>query len=177
MTETLKWSSPAFEYKGLLCGMAGFKRHCVFGFWKHALLFTDAEAAARPRAEAAQSGERDVTMGQFGRIRNMSDLPSDRVLRDLVRRVVALNEAGVKVPRKVKSKPALVVPKDLAAALRSNPASAATFKGFSESKRRDYVEWLTEAKTPATRERRLATPSSGWPRASREIGSTSAANR
>ena len=32
--ETMKWSMPHFDYKGMMCGMAAFKEHCAFGFWK-----------------------------------------------------------------------------------------------------------------------------------------------
>src|SRR5690242_15532611 len=37
--ETLKWKMPTFMYGGsILCGMAAFKQHVSFGFWKHALV-------------------------------------------------------------------------------------------------------------------------------------------
>lgn len=87
---------------------------------------------------------------------NDPGLAARRVLLELVRKAVALNDAGVKVPRTVKPKKALVVPKDLAAALRARKAAADTFAEFSYSKRKDYVDWLTEAKTDETRQRRLA---------------------
>src|SRR6266478_219735 len=36
--ETIKWQSPFFERKGIICFMAAFKQHCVFGFWKGSLI-------------------------------------------------------------------------------------------------------------------------------------------
>ncbi|GMU36236.1 MAG: YdeI/OmpD-associated family protein [Phycisphaerae bacterium] len=145
VTETLKWRTPAFEYKGLLCGMAAFKRHCTFGFWKHALVLGD-EAAA---------GE---AMGQFGRITKLSDLPSRRVLLSYVRKAAKLNDDGVKIPRPPRgARRKLRTPPDLAAALRKNKTAAARFADFSPSHRNEYIEWITEAKAPETRRRRLTT--------------------
>jgi uncharacterized protein YdeI (YjbR/CyaY-like superfamily) len=98
-------------------------------------------------------------MGQFGRITQLSDLPSKRVLSGYIKEAMKLNEAGVKAPTRSKPKVAreLVVPEDLAGALQGNPKAWATFEKFSPSHQREYVEWITEAKTQATRERRLAT--------------------
>lgn len=146
ITETMKWSMPAFEYKGLVCGLAAFKQHCTFGFWKHSLLESDAFAAEK-------NG-----MGSFGRITSVKDLPSDKVLIGLIQRAVELNEQGIKVEKK---KPAvrkeLVVPDDLTSALKKNKAARETFENFPYSCKKEYIEWITEAKTQPTRDKRLAT--------------------
>lgn len=145
--ETIKWSFPHFDYRGgMMCAMASFKAHCTFGFWNGSLLL----AADSRNAEA---------MGDFGRIKALSDLPSKARIAGLVKQAMRLNEAGVKrVARKVPApKKPVRVPADLAAALARKPAAAAAFKGFSPSARREYVEWITEARTATTRERRLAT--------------------
>jgi uncharacterized protein YdeI (YjbR/CyaY-like superfamily) len=155
--ETLKWSMPAFEYKGLLCGMAAFKQHCTFGFWKHELLVGPARPASGRKSHGATSTAKEA-MGEFGRITSLSDLPPRRVLLGLVRKAARLNEEGVKVPRPPRKPPqSLVVPADLAAALKKNKSAAAHFEQFSYSKRKDYIEWLTTAKADETRSRRLAT--------------------
>ena len=145
--ETMKWSFPHFMYKGMLCSMASFKEHCAFGFWKGELIV------------ANSGGAGESAMGQFGRITQLSDLPSKRVLSGYIKEAMKLNEAGVKAPTRSKPKVAkeLVVPEDLAGALQSNPKARATFEKFSPSHQREYVEWITEAKTQATRQRRLAT--------------------
>ena len=148
--ETLKWGAPAFMHHGILAGMAAFKQHCVFGFWKHSLLGTPPRGAG---------GTPETAMGQFGRITSLSDLPPDRTIARWVKEAADLNERGVKVQRKPAAKAArrLPVPAWFKAALRMNRKALATFEGFSSSHRNEYVEWVTEAKTEATRRRRIET--------------------
>jgi uncharacterized protein YdeI (YjbR/CyaY-like superfamily) len=145
--ETMKWSFPHFLYKGILCSMASFKEHCAFGFWKGSLVVKQS------------GGEGQTAMGQFGRITQLSDLPSKKLLNGYIKEAMKLNEAGVKPPARSKPKTPreLVVPEDLAGALQSNLKAGATFERFSPSHKWEYVEWITEAKTPATRQRRLMT--------------------
>jgi len=140
--EAMKWSSPHFVHHGNLCAMAAFKQHATFGFSKGALFVGD--------------GKRDEAMGQFGRITALSDLPSKKMLTAYVKQAVALNERGVKLPRakKAAQKP-LKVPDDLAAALKRNVKARTTFEAFPPSQRREYIEWITEAKREETRQRRL----------------------
>ncbi len=148
VVETMKWSRPHFGYKGSLAVMSAFKAHCAFGFWRGSLIFDQKMA------------ERDDAMGHFGRITQVSDLPDHKTLIGYVRKAVELNEAGITVPRparKAVKKLALEVPDDLARALRKNAAAAKSFADFSPSHRREYIEWLTEAKREETRQRRLAT--------------------
>jgi len=144
--ETLKWGAPTFMYHGMLCGMAAFKEHATFGFWKHALLVED-----MPKPGQA-------AWGNFGRITSVSDLPSETTMRRLVKQAMALNEQGVKVPRKAPPRDrTLSVPAYFMSAVRRNRKAHETFKGFSYSCRKEYVEWVGEAKTDATRSRRLET--------------------
>jgi uncharacterized protein YdeI (YjbR/CyaY-like superfamily) len=145
ITETVKWGMPAFEYKGLICGMAAFKEHCTFGFWKHSLLDYDGFS------------DEKTAMGSFGRMTSKKDLPPDETLIKLVQQAVELNEKGVKVERKKPAAKEIAVPDNLAAALKKNKAAQKTFDNFPPSCRKEYVQWITEAKTDATREKRLAT--------------------
>lgn len=140
--ETIKWGAPAFMYQGMLCGMAGFKSHCAFGFWNRAVdLPRNAEA-----------------MGHFGRITALSDLPEDRVIIGYVKKAARLNAQGVKAPPRPKRiKKPIPLPADLRTALKKNARARATFAGFSPSHKREYLEWITEAKTDATRQKRLET--------------------
>ena len=144
--EDMKWSFPHFMYKGMLCSMASFKEHAAFGFWKGSLIFGD----------QAKSGE---AMGQLGRLTKPSDLPAKKVLAGYIKSAMALNDDGVKVARVPKraAPKAVRVPEDLAAALKKNKKAHATFEGFSPSHKREYIEWITEAKTAGTRARRLET--------------------
>ncbi len=142
--ETMKWSFPHFMYEGMLCSMASFKEHCAFGFWKGSLIVDDG------------NGKSAEAMGQLGRITKLSDLPPNRVLARYIKKAMALNESGAKVTPKPKHpKKALAVPDYLTAALKKNKKALATFEGFSPSHRREYIEWITEAKGEDTRQRRL----------------------
>jgi uncharacterized protein YdeI (YjbR/CyaY-like superfamily) len=146
--ETIKWRMPTFMYKGMLCGMAAFKQHCALGFWKGTLILDPKENKS---LEA---------MGQFGRITSLKDLPAKRVLLGYVKQAVQLNDAGVKSPTRSKpksEKKELVIPPYFTAALKKSKKALATFDGFSYSHRKEYVEWVTEAKTEETRARRLQT--------------------
>ena len=141
--ETIKWGAPYFDYKGPVCGMVAFKRHCAFVFWKDSLVVEDPS---------------DEAMGQLGRIESLDDLPPEKTLNAWLRKAVELNEAGVKAPRSVRSpKPPVEVPADLERALAKNARARAAFEGFSPSHRREYVEWIEEARREDTRRKRLAT--------------------
>ena len=149
--EGMKWSFPHFMYQGMLCSMAAFKQHAVFGFWKGSLIVKDA-------GKKAESG-----MGQFGRITTTSDLPSKKMLTAYIKKAMTLNEDGITVPRPAKrpsAKP-IRVPPDLRAALKRNSRARAAFDEFSPSHKREYIEWITEAKAKETRVRRLQT-AIGW---------------
>ena len=144
--ETMKWSFPHFDYKGMLCSMAAFKEHCAFGFWKASLILNDEHKS-------------DDAMGQFGRLTSIKDLPPKRVLLGYIKKAMELNDHGVKVrkPKPRGEKKELVVPDFFMAALKKEKKALATFEGFPYSRKKDYVEWVTEANTDATRQRRLKT--------------------
>ena len=141
--ETIKWSVPHFDHHGAMCGMAAFKGHCTFGFWKASLVM-DGKVA------------RDA-MGHFGRIRSLADLPADTVIVGYVKKAATLNEEGVKVARAPQRRRALAIPADLTRALETQATARKTFENFSPSHKREYIEWITEARTDATRQKRLAT--------------------
>jgi uncharacterized protein YdeI (YjbR/CyaY-like superfamily) len=147
--ETIKWGFPHFMYGGtILCSMAGFKEHCAIHFWKGDLVVGHERAAASDG------------MGQFGRITKLSDLPSKKVLTGYVKRAVKLNEERAKAPKVPKprqSKPEVETPAPLLAALKKNRKAKVTFDSLSPSHRREYVEWISEAKTDVTRDKRIAT--------------------
>ena len=84
-----------------------------------------------------------------------------------------LNQDGVKSPTRSKPKThkELVVPDDLADAFRVNEDASANFERFSPGQKREYVDWLAEAKTEATRSRRLGTAVEWRPRGRRATGS------
>jgi uncharacterized protein YdeI (YjbR/CyaY-like superfamily) len=152
--ETMKWSFPHFECQGIVGSMAGFKKHVSFGFWKGSLLDDwqeQFEIVGKTTMSAAK-------------VTNLSDLPPDTVIKRCIKQAVKLNKDGIKAEAPAAKKGAAKkkagsdqVPDDLAAALKKNKKAQAAFEGFSPSHRREYIEWITEAKQEATRERRLAT--------------------
>jgi uncharacterized protein YdeI (YjbR/CyaY-like superfamily) len=131
----------------MLCGMSAFKQHCAFGFWKGSLLV------------AQSDNKNDTAMGQFGRITSLKDLPPKKKIISYIKAAMKLNEDGVKSPALAKRKPLtpLPVPAVLTGALKRNKKARDIFENFSASNRREYILWITEAKTEETRARRLAT--------------------
>ncbi|MDB4909534.1 MAG: hypothetical protein JWO39_357 [Gemmatimonadetes bacterium] len=142
--ETMKWSSPFFDYKGqMMCGMAAFKEHCSLIFWKASLI-----EGVPPNGDPAR--------GSFGRITSVKELPSKKQLTGFIKAAMALNDAGVTVKRpKSAAKPEAKVPKELAGALKKNRKAATVFANFTPSNRREYCEWISEAKREETKEKRV----------------------
>ncbi len=145
--ETIKWGMPSFEYKGLFCSMAAFKEHCAFSFWKAAIM-KDAEKLAINQKES---------MGHLGKIKSLQDLPSDKVLLEYIEEAKRLNDECIKLPPKKKTpKPVeIVVPAYFIKALKKNKSALTVFESFSPSHKREYLEWITEAKNEETRNRRI----------------------
>lgn len=142
--ETIKWGMPSFTYKGqILAGMAAFKEHATFGFWRS--------------TEVTGAAGRETGMGQFGRLTSVADLPDEAALEAMVRKAAALIDSGPKKPRPVRRpKPAIEMPADFAAALSANSAAQAVYDGFPPGQKREYLEWITEAKRAETRASRIA---------------------
>ena len=146
--ETIKWRFPHFvlpgpgKGSGTLCGMAAFTAHCAVTFW-------NPESVV---GEAAVGG----AMGEFGPITSVEDLPSDELLEGYVRRAAELRRAGVKRRMGGQAGPEPQVPEELRQVLDGNPKARKTFDDFSPSHRREYIEWVAEAKRPSTRRRRAA---------------------
>ena len=141
--ESIKWSMPAFTYRGKpLANMAAFKAHASFGFWDRQALTTGRESEA---------------MGQYGRIESLDDLPSAQIFEAQVREAVGRIDAGQKPVRAVRApRPEAEVPAELAEALAGDVKAAETFAGFPPGCRREYCEWIAEAKRPETKAKRVA---------------------
>ena len=138
--ETMKWSFPHFEHKGVMCGMAAFKEHCRFGFWK-APIMKDAKL-----------------LEGLEKITSLKDLPADKTLLACIKEAAKLNEENVKLPAQPKApRKEIPPPDDLLAALKKNKKAFKAFEDFSPSHKREYIEWITEAKTEATRNKRIET--------------------
>ena len=152
VVETTKWGMPYFDYAGgPMCHMAAFRQHAAIGFWKAPLMKNNEKLMANARSESA--------MGHLGKITSLKDLPTDSELVKYIHESMKLNEMGVKLPVKkpaVKSKP-VEVPDYFIKSLKKNKTAFDAFEKFPPSHRKEYVEWITEAKTEETRKRRMET--------------------
>lgn len=149
--ETVKWSMPFFEVHGApLCNMAAFKQHCSFGFWKASLLQDPENILHLENKEAA---------GHLNKLTSLKDLPADKILIAYIKEAVLLNKEGVKSPARPPAAPKkeLPTPAGLIAALKKDKKAQAAFDAFPPSHRREYIQWITEAKTEETRQKRIAT--------------------
>lgn len=147
--ETMKWSMPFFDYNGSsMCNMAAFKQHCAIGFWKAALM---------KDAKKLKDGNQEA-MGHYGKIASIKDLPDNKTIIAHIKEAMKLNDEGVKLaPKKKAPVKEMELPDDFAKALSKNKKARTVFDGFPPSGRREYISWITEAKTEATRTKRLET--------------------
>lgn len=149
--ENIKWGAPSFEYKGMLCGFAAFKNHAAFWFWKAALMKDHSVLLGR---------ESKTAMGNLGKITSVKDLPIDSQLNKWIKEAKKLNDDGVKLDKKINpkhSKKEYKIPLYFKKELDKNKAAKNTYDNFSPSHKREYLEWITEAKTGETRMRRMKT--------------------
>lgn len=149
LIETIKWGFPHFDYKGTVCSMASFKSHCAFGFWKSKLLPDPNHLLGEGKEEA---------MGQLGRITSIADLPEESIFITYIQNAVILNKEGIKMEKKpAAAKIELVIPDYFAKSLAEAPAAQEHFDKFSYPQKKEYLEWIVEAKTEETRQKRLGT--------------------
>ena len=150
ISETMKWGFPFFDYNGSVCQMAAFKEHMGFGFWKQSQL-NDPGKLIRPE---------EGTAGSFGKITSLNELPSDEILIDFIRQAMELNKPENKKPAVKKDttpKAAIKMPADFADLLAANPLVFEMYNKFSPSHKREYLEWIVEAKSDSTRQKRMET--------------------
>ncbi len=144
LVEAIKWSMPMFTWRDkIVANMAAFTAHASFGTWQR-----DGVGLGAPRGDG---------MGQVGRVTSLADLPPDAVIADMVRAAVALVDAGGSMRGQRPPQPPPAIPDDLADALAAAPTAAERFADFPPSCRREYIEWVTGAKTAPTRAKRIAT--------------------
>jgi len=150
--ETIKWNAPFFDYKGSVCHMNAFKEHVGLGFWNSGALFDPGGFLKR--------GEEKDSVGNFGRITSISDLPDDDIMMEFIRQAMAINETSPKISVVKKATPAvkqeLIVPDYFEAALNAHLKAKEIFENFSYSHKKEYLTWIIDAKTDATRQKRMA---------------------
>ncbi len=145
--ESIKWSFPNFTYKGsILCSMAAFKQHCSFGFWLGGIM--------QDPHHVLQSNEKNA-MGDFGQIKSINNLPADHIIIEYISQAMDLIDKGVKLPRKEKVKKAGEPHPNFINALKGTKTAELNFNKFSPSQKREYIEWINDAKTEAKRLKRI----------------------
>ena len=146
--ETIKWGFPHFDYKGMMCNMAAFKNHCAFGFWKSKIM-SDAQEMTGNNANA---------MGHLGKIKSLDDLPPDKKIIAWVKEAMKLNDDDVKLPERKRTQATAPVdiPDVLLKAFYKNKIAGTKFIALSNSHKKEYVEWINEAKTEETKNKRVA---------------------
>lgn len=136
--ETMKWSRPHFDYKGPFCGMAAFKAHMTFGFWKSAIM--------------KEQGADATVMDKLDRMESIKDMPSKRAIMAVLKVAIAVNDEGLKsAPKKSAAPKPIVIPPELDAALSMSKKVRAAFDAFSPSQRREYCDWVAGAKRDETK--------------------------
>ena len=155
VVETMKWSRPFFEYKGVILGnMSAFNEHCSFGFWGEEI------AAVLREANLLQPD----AMGSLGRLTRVENLPAHKQMLSLLRQAAAFIDSGqytspIAARNKVVKAPKASVeePPEFTKALKTNKKASAAYAAFSPSCKREYVEWIADAKRAETRDKRIAT--------------------
>lgn len=150
--EVVKWGMPSFDYKGPLCSMASFKQHAVFGFWKYKLMKDPKNYLGSIKADGG------AAMGNMGRITSLKDLPPDKIITGFLKQAMKLNDDGVKLDKTVKNpvteKNSTPTPA-FTAALKKNKKAWKVWEEWTPGKKKEYVDWLREAKTEDTRKKRM----------------------
>ena len=146
LTETIKWGMPAFDYHGPMASMAAFKEHAVFGFMKEDLI-----------PGMKQYIKEKEAMGSWGRITSLDGIPPDDEIIEFVKVAAKLNEDGVKSPKRAPKPVVVNMAPDFMKAIRENKKALETYENFSPSNKRDYADWINDAKTEKTRSERMKT--------------------
>ena len=140
LEESIKWGRPAFLNEGRILAVFGaFKAHASLTLWK--------------MGEA--TGREEEGMGQFGKLTSLADLPGDEELIRIIQATASARAKAMPQPKKA-PRPDLPVPDELASALAASPKAQAVWDGFAPSHRREYSEWVSEAKRAETRAARVA---------------------
>lgn len=147
--ETVKWGMPAFEYKGPIFSMASFKEHCAFAFWKSPLM-KDAELFRNNKGEGG--------MGDLGKVKSVEDLPGDKLMKQYLLEAKRINDQGIKLEKKKpRSSEEPEIHPEFEKQLKKNKGAFSFFKSSSPSCRKEYINWINEAKRDETRNTRIAT--------------------
>ncbi|SEW41674.1 Uncharacterized conserved protein YdeI, YjbR/CyaY-like superfamily, DUF1801 family [Chryseobacterium wanjuense] len=145
--EAIKWKFPTFMYKGkILCSITSFKQYCSMGFWLHGEMKTIKEL---------ETNAEKSSMFSLGKITKMEDLPAKPLLKKAILEAMELTDMGVTMKKAVPSKTETPIPDYFKEVLQHNKKAWEVFEKGSPSFRKEYINWITEAKTEATRNKRM----------------------
>lgn len=145
--EAVKWKFPAFMYKGkILCSITAFKQYCSLGFWLHQEMKTISEL---------ETAAEKSNMFSLGKITKMQDLPSKTLLKKAIKEAMELTDMGVTMKKAAPSKTETQIPDYFQTALNANEKALQVFQKASPSFRKEYINWITDAKTETTRHKRM----------------------
>lgn len=145
--EAIKWKFPTFMYKGkILCSMVSFKAYCSMGFWLHGEMQT---------IKNLETDVEKTNMFSLGKITKLEDLPSKPQLKKIILEAMELTDMGVKLKKAAPTKTETAVPDEFQNVLDQNKKVLEIFQKASPSFRKEYINWITEAKTETTRNKRM----------------------
>lgn len=146
--EKIKWGMPFFDYKGkIMCHMAAFKQHCAFGFYNAALM---------NEPMLIKNAESESAMGHLGKITSLKDLPSDKKLKSFIKKAMQIIDEGKHTITRTKTTSNYVVPDYIVKAIQQNKKAYTFFEASAPSHKKEYATWIDEAKTEATKNKRIA---------------------
>ncbi|MEO9802317.1 MAG: YdeI/OmpD-associated family protein [Reichenbachiella sp.] len=142
--EDWKWRAPCFSLEGLVCWFVAFKSHVGLNFFKGALIEDIHNAFVE--SEDEDKGNRMIHFKSIDEVKV-------KVIQDYVKQAVLLNEQGIKID--FPKRKTLETPDYLIEALNKNKKAKDVFESFTDAQRKDYIEWLVEAKREETRNKRM----------------------
>lgn len=148
ITENWRWDMPHFDHGGIMIGMRAFKEHVGVWFHKGALI-KDPKKLFEPVGKDEEKGMRAYKIQEGEAI-------NEAAFTDLVKKAIAVNAKGTKLTEARGPRKALVVPEELESVLRKDPTAWANWEAFSYSHKKEYAEWVADAKKEETRKRRIA---------------------
>jgi hypothetical protein len=148
LTEAIKWNMLCFSGHKLVCGLSACQKHVGLAFFRGTEL--------PDPAKLFNDGGANNTNIRSLRLTSLNEL-NRRVLQDLLHAAVELDADPMIPPApKVRRRP-WPMPAFFKEALadRRNRIAAANFRTFAPTYQREYLVWLSMARQPETRQRRL----------------------
>jgi len=139
--EDWKWG-PNFNVNGMVCGVWGFKDHVKLVFFKGSAMKDTYKLFNQGKEN---EGNRSINFSSADKI-------DDKKIIEYLKEAAEINRKGIKL---VKKEIKVVMPAILVKALNKDKASKTYFESLAPSHRRDYADYISQAKQEETQLRRL----------------------